>query len=39
MIARGTADELKAQVGGERIELTVPTRAQLEPAADGAGRR
>ncbi|GAA3172231.1 daunorubicin resistance protein DrrA family ABC transporter ATP-binding protein [Blastococcus jejuensis] len=30
VIARGTADELKAQVGGQRLELTV-TRAELLP--------
>jgi ABC-2 type transport system ATP-binding protein len=29
VIARGTADELKAQVGGERLELTVRTVEQL----------
>jgi ABC-2 type transport system ATP-binding protein len=33
VIARGTADELKAQVGGERLELTVATVAQLGEAA------
>ncbi len=31
-IARGSADELKAQVGGERVELAVPTSAELEAA-------
>ena len=31
VIAIGTADELKSQVGGERIEVVVPTVAQLEP--------
>ncbi|MEE2032620.1 ATP-binding cassette domain-containing protein [Rhodococcus chondri] len=30
VIARGTADELKALVGGQRIELTVPDSTQLE---------
>lgn len=30
VIAIGTADELKAQVGGERIEVVVPTSAELE---------
>jgi ABC-2 type transport system ATP-binding protein len=30
VIASGTADELKAQVGGERIEVVVPTSGQLE---------
>ena len=34
VIAHGTADQLKAQVGGERIELTVSDRAQLEVAAE-----
>jgi ABC-2 type transport system ATP-binding protein len=41
-IARGTADELKSQVGGERIELTIPSagdlaqaRAALTPLAAG----
>ncbi|MFC5061168.1 ATP-binding cassette domain-containing protein [Actinomycetospora atypica] len=29
-IARGTADQLKAQVGGERLELTVSDPAQLD---------
>jgi ABC-2 type transport system ATP-binding protein len=33
VIARGTADELKAQVGGERLELTVATVEQLGLAA------
>ena len=33
VIARGTADELKAQVGGERLELTVATVEQLRLAA------
>ena len=32
VIARGTADELKALVGGDRIELTVATPDQLAPA-------
>ncbi|GAA3575902.1 daunorubicin resistance protein DrrA family ABC transporter ATP-binding protein [Microlunatus spumicola] len=32
VIARGTAGELKSQVGGERVELTVLDRDQLEPA-------
>ncbi|MFD6390186.1 ATP-binding cassette domain-containing protein [Nocardia sp. NPDC055029] len=32
VIARGTADELKAIVGGDRIELTVATADQLGPA-------
>ena len=34
MIARGTADELKAQVGGERLELTVRTVEQLAEVTD-----
>ena len=33
VIARGTADELKAQVGGERLELTVATVGDLALAA------
>ena len=42
VIARGTADELKAQVGGERIEVVVHThedvpRAVALLAPDGAG--
>jgi ABC-2 type transport system ATP-binding protein len=32
VIARGTADELKAQVGGERIELTVARDGNLDAA-------
>ncbi len=32
VIARGTADELKAQVGGERLELTVARGGDLEAA-------
>ncbi|MFZ5869869.1 MAG: ATP-binding cassette domain-containing protein [Actinomycetota bacterium] len=32
VIAHGTADQLKGQVGGERIELVVEDRAQLEAA-------
>ena len=34
IIARGTADELKAQVGGERIEVVVHDRSLLSRAAD-----
>ncbi|WP_299953675.1 ATP-binding cassette domain-containing protein [uncultured Modestobacter sp.] len=34
VIARGTADELKAQVGGERLELTVATVEQLAVVTD-----
>jgi ABC-2 type transport system ATP-binding protein len=33
IIARGTADELKSQVGGERIEVVVHDRASLTAAA------
>jgi ABC-2 type transport system ATP-binding protein len=33
IIARGTADELKTQVGGERIEVVVHDRARLAEAA------
>jgi ABC-2 type transport system ATP-binding protein len=32
IIARGTADELKSQVGGERIEVVVRDRAMIDPA-------
>ena len=32
VIAKGTADELKAQVGGERLEITVRDGAQLAQA-------
>jgi ABC-2 type transport system ATP-binding protein len=32
IIARGTADELKSQVGGERIEVVVRDRDSIEPA-------
>jgi ABC-2 type transport system ATP-binding protein len=32
IIARGTADELKSQVGGERIEVVVRDRAAIERA-------
>jgi ABC-2 type transport system ATP-binding protein len=35
-IARGTANELKAQVGGERIELAVADAAQLQLAQEVA---
>jgi ABC-2 type transport system ATP-binding protein len=31
-IAQGTADQLKAQVGGERVELVVEAASQVEPA-------
>jgi ABC-2 type transport system ATP-binding protein len=33
VIARGTADELKTQVGGERLQLVVHERARLPDAA------
>ncbi len=33
VIARGTADELKDQIGGDRVELSVTGRADLEAAA------
>jgi ABC-2 type transport system ATP-binding protein len=33
VIARGTSDELKAQVGGERLELSVATADQVAVAA------
>jgi ABC-2 type transport system ATP-binding protein len=33
IIARGTADELKSQVGGERIEVVVHESAAIAPAA------
>ncbi|MET8990449.1 ATP-binding cassette domain-containing protein [Nonomuraea wenchangensis] len=32
VIARGTADELKDQIGGDRVELSVTGRADLEAA-------
>jgi ABC-2 type transport system ATP-binding protein len=38
VIAKGTADELKAQVGGERVELTVADRSELAKAADALRR-
>ncbi|WP_283133389.1 ATP-binding cassette domain-containing protein [Rhizohabitans arisaemae] len=34
VIAHGTPDVLKAKVGGERIELTAPDRAELARAAE-----
>jgi ABC-2 type transport system ATP-binding protein len=34
VIARGTSDELKAQVGGERIEFTVAHGGDLDAAAE-----
>jgi len=38
IIARGTSDELKTQVGGERIEVVVHDRAGLARAAELLGR-
>jgi ABC-2 type transport system ATP-binding protein len=38
VIARGTSDELKAQVGGERIEIVVHQRDQIAPAQLVLGR-
>ena len=37
VIAEGTADQLKAQVGGERLEITVSDAAQRRGRGDGAG--
>ncbi|NGN63753.1 ATP-binding cassette domain-containing protein [Streptomyces sp. A7024] len=34
VIARGTADQLKAQTGGERVEVVVHQRDQIESARD-----
>ena len=38
VIAQGTADELKQQVGGERIEVTVARSAQLDTARHALAR-
>ena len=38
IIARGTADELKSQVGGERIEVVVHARDDIERAREVLGR-
>jgi len=38
IIARGTADQLKSQVGGERIEVVVHDRADLARAAETLSR-
>jgi ABC-2 type transport system ATP-binding protein len=38
IIARGTADELKAQVGGERIEVVVHAAADIAQARDMLAR-
>ena len=35
IIARGTADELKAQVGGERIEVVIRDRTAIARGARG----
>ena len=34
VIARGTADELKSQIGGERLELTVSNASELPATAE-----
>ena len=36
VIAKGTSDELKAQVGGERLELTVAHKADMNDAVASA---
>ena len=38
IIARGTADDLKAQVGGERIEVVVHDRTRIDDACRILGR-
>ena len=38
VIARGTADELKAQIGGERVEVVVHDRDADRHRRRGAGR-
>ncbi|NUP47349.1 MAG: ATP-binding cassette domain-containing protein [Catenulispora sp.] len=38
VIARGTADELKAQIGGERLQIVVSDRTRLSEAAELLGR-
>ena len=38
IIARGTADELKSQVGGERIEVVIRDRAAIDQARAVLGR-
>ena len=38
IIARGTADELKSQVGGERVEVVVHKADDLAPARDVLAR-
>jgi ABC-2 type transport system ATP-binding protein len=37
VIAEGTADDLKSQVGGERLEITVAEEAQVREAAELLG--
>ena len=39
VIARGTSDELKQQVGGERVEVTLARRRRRRRARRGAGER
>src|SRR5256714_14681603 len=38
VIAKGTADELKAQIGGERIELTMAQGGDLQAAVQALRR-
>ena len=38
IIARGTADELKLQVGGERVEVVVHDPARLQDAREVVGK-
>jgi len=38
IIAQGTADQLKSQVGGERIELVVEDPARVDDGRSGGGR-
>ncbi|GAA2057818.1 daunorubicin resistance protein DrrA family ABC transporter ATP-binding protein [Catenulispora yoronensis] len=38
VIARGTADQLKAQIGGERLQIVVSDRDRLAEAAELLGR-
>jgi ABC-2 type transport system ATP-binding protein len=37
-IARGTADELKTKVGGERVEVVIATDDQMDSAREALGR-
>ncbi|MFI1815000.1 ATP-binding cassette domain-containing protein [Streptomyces sp. NPDC020422] len=39
VIARGTSDELKAQTGGERVEVVVHERRMIPPAREVLARR